>query len=457
MEFPYGKAPFYILLIAIVTGVISFATSLRHKVEKPDLVFALFSKEHYEAYREVIPEFEAKHNIKVQFQLVERRALWGRLQAALLAGTAVPDLVEVEEYTMGFFTKGPLEDVGFWDMTEKIKEEGLDKRMVETRFAMYSSRGRIFALPHDVHPVVLVYRRDIIEELGINVDELTTWDKFVEVGRKITQDFDGDGIPDRYMLDTHRDDGTNTLPVLIRQRGTDMFDAAGSCVFDNEIVVDTVIWLIHQIRGENRIGFPCDWGQPLSQAMVSGFVLFYFAPDWRTRVFQLDVPTLSGKLAMMPLPAWEEGGRRTSTWGGTGLGITKYCKDKELAWELAKFLYFRKEDLGKRFKQMNIIPALREAWEMPELDEPSEFYSGQAIGRIFADLAPSTPANYVSPYWETGHTKLIEAFVNSVNYYKKHGDEGLEDFVRGELNRTASYVRKLMSRNRFLNPKSSDN
>jgi len=329
--------------------------------------------------------------------------------------------------------------------------------MVESRFAMYSSRGRIFGLPHDVHPVVLVYRRDIVEELGINVDELTTWDKFVEVGRDISKDFDGDGVLDRYMLDTHRDDGTNVMPVLMRQRGTDMFDAKGDCVFDNEIVVDTFIWLIHQIRGENRIGFPCDWGQSLSQAMIDGFVLFYIAPDWRTKTFQLDVPNLKGKLALMPLPAWEPGGRRTSTWGGTGIGITKYSSRKELAWKLAKFLYLRKEDMGKRFKAMNIIPALKDAWDMPELDEPSEFYSGQPLGRIFADLAPSTPPNYVTPYWEMALTKLQEAFSNSVNYYTKHGDDGLEDYVRSELKRTAGYIRNVMARNLFLNPQNRKN
>jgi len=111
------------------------------------------------------------------------------------------------------------------------------------------------------------------------------------------------------MLDTHRDDGANTLPLLMRQRGVDLFNANGDCAFDNEIVLDTIIWLIHQIRGEGRIGLACEWGQSFSQAMVSGTVLFYFAPDWRTKVFQLDVPSMKGKLAIMPLPAWQEGGR----------------------------------------------------------------------------------------------------------------------------------------------------
>ena len=34
-------------------------------------------------------------------------------------------------------------------------------------------------------------------------------------------------------------------------------------------------------------------------------------------------PAWAGKLALMPLPAWREGGLRTSTWGGTGLAFTK--------------------------------------------------------------------------------------------------------------------------------------
>ena len=39
-------------------------------------------------------------------------------------------------------------------------------------------------------------------------------------------------------------------------------------------------------------------------AMSDGLVLFYFTPDWRTRQVEMDVPSLSGKLALMPLPAW---------------------------------------------------------------------------------------------------------------------------------------------------------
>ena len=167
MQFPYGKAPFWILVLAIVTGTAMMLTRGLTSRGRPDLVFIVFAPVHYAAYQKLIPEFEETHNVKIQLQQISQRPLQTRLQSALLAGTKVPDMVEILNPFMGAFMKGPIEDVGFVDLTDRIKAEKLDERMVESRFSIWSSRGRIFALPHDVHPVALAYRRDIIEELGI--------------------------------------------------------------------------------------------------------------------------------------------------------------------------------------------------------------------------------------------------------------------------------------------------
>ena len=96
-----------------------------------------------------------------------------------------------------------------------------------------------------------------------------------------------------------------------------------------------------QIQGPTRIAFPAGWGQNLAKAMIDGLVLFYFCPDWRTMQFEMDVPSLKGKLGLMPLPAWEPGGLRTSTWGGDGAGVPEAAASNfDLAWKLAMYLYF---------------------------------------------------------------------------------------------------------------------
>lgn len=450
MEFPYGKAPFWILVLAIITGSAMMLTRTITSAGRPDLVFVVFAPAHYAAYQKLIPQFEKAHNVKVQLQQVHQRSLQTRLQSALLADTEVPDMVEIMNPFMGAFMKGPLKDVGFVDLTDRIKAEHLDDRMVESRFSIWSSRGRIFALPHDVHPTALAYRRDIVESLGIDVNKIETWEDFVKVAHeKIVKDLNGDGIPDRYALDLSVA-GTSFFPILLLQRGGRYFNEQGDLTMDTDITIDTMIWYIHQSRGKSRISFPAGEGQPFYKALSDGVILFNFTPDWRSKVFEREAKDLSGKMALMPLPAWEKGGRRTSTWGGTGLAITEKSKNKELAWELAKFLYLNKQDFSERFAMLNIIPPLKEAWDLPAFQSPNDYYSGQRVGQIYAELALETPPDYVGAYYEMVDGKTREVLVDGGIYYEKYGDKGLRDYVAQKLKQKADYVRRVMNRNVFL-------
>ncbi len=451
MEFPLGKAPLWILIATVVAGVAVLGGRLTARVDAPDLVLATFSRTHVEFYEKAVPAFEREHGVKVQIQLVDMRALTSRLQAAMIAGTEVPDLVEIEKGAMGYFTKGPLDDIGFVDLTDRLREEGLFDLMVESRFSLWTTRGRTFALPHDVHPVMLAYRRDIVEKLGIDVNAIRTWDDFTEMGRRITADVDGDGVVDRYALDLPTA-GTEVLETLILQRGGAIFDAAGEVAFDSPVVADTICWYVRQTTGASRISFPAGWGQTMSQILLDGLVVFYVAPDWRTKQYEVDAPGVSGKMALMPLPAWEEGGRRVSTWGGTGLAITKGSKHPELAWEFAKHIYLDPTDVGARFLATNIISPLKAAWASPAYDAPNAFYSNQPIGRLFADLAPATPASYGAPYALLATSKLGEVFIDASIYYAKNQDVGLREFVTTALATKADEVRRVAGRNAFLFP-----
>ncbi len=148
----------------------------------------------------------------------------------------------------------------------------------------------------------------------------------------------------------------------------------------------------------------------------------------------------------MPLPAWTPGGRRTSVWGGTGLIMAKQTKHPDLAWELAKFLYFRREGLGERFRSTNILPALKDAWTLPEIGQPNPYWSNVPIGKAYAALAPETPPLYSSPIDQIGRVRLDQAYNRSATYYEKHGEAGLMEVIRAELAQSAAEVRALSER-----------
>ncbi|MGN6724347.1 MAG: ABC transporter substrate-binding protein [Tepidisphaeraceae bacterium] len=451
MDGSLGKAAWAMFAIACVSGITLLFSKSTEATTKPDLIYATFAAEHVAAYRPAIKRFEELNHCKIQLQLVDANALQDRLQSSLQVGAAAPDMVELLFGTLGLFTNGSLQDVKLVDVTDRVEQQQLKASVVANRFARWSSRGRIFALPHDVHPVMLVYRRDLCDQLGIDVSQLKTWADFTRVGKTLKdKHLPGDQVNRHYMIDLQYDGG-DALMLLLIQRGGGMFDANGNVIFDSPIAVDTVCWYIEQTQGDNPVGYGCGSGQALSRAMLDGLALFYFCPDWRTRQIQNDVPDLAGKLALMPLPAWEPGGIRTSTWGGTGLAITKQCRRVDLAWKLAMYLYYDAAQVGPRFAQTNILPPLKAAWSYPEFDAKNPFFSGIELGHAYAELAPQVPKDYSTAYITQATSKLSDAYSNAMLYYTVHGEAGLREYTAGELKRCADQVRLLIARNHFLN------
>ncbi len=447
--FPYGKAAFSFVILALVSGL--FVTLHRVEPRKTTLTMWTFADTHYESYRKALPAFEAAHpGVTVKVEHVNIQAVTSRLQAAFHANLNVPDVVEVEIGSAGSFFRGPLEHVGFLDLTDRIKKSGLWERMVQSRFATYTMQGHIFGLPHDVHPVVLACRRDLLEKAGIDINSIETWDDFIKAARKVT-------IPGKqYMLELS-DSGTDNLEVMLFQRGGGYFDPEGRCIFDNEIGLQTMLFYVPLVAGKDKIGSTLGSNQILTQAVEQGYMLCLFAPDWRTKSMERDIPRMSGNMALMPLPAVSKGGIRTSTWGGTMLGIAKKTTHPDLAWELAQYLYLNTADLANRFKDTNIIPPLKEAWNEPAFKEPRPYWSNQPLGAVYAKLAPQVPPQYSSPYVVTAKAKFGEALVSCVQYYNANGANGFEDYARKRIKQSADEVRRLVARNPYHKPQGSEN
>lgn len=439
-SFPFGTAALCMLILSLATGLWIACTPTPPK--QADLTFWTFTKIHYDPYTETIPHFEAAHHCKVDLQLVSNQAVTSRLQAALLSDVDVPDLVEIPIDNAPAFFRGPLEHVGFVDLTERIHKSGLWNRMVQARFAPYTSRGHIFGLPHDVHPVQIAYRSDIFEKEGVHANEIQTWDDFIRIGRQLT-------IPNhRYMIELF-DFRAAHLEMCLFQRGGGYFDPQGNCIFDNETAVQTMLWFVPLVAGPHKIGASIGTGQILTQAVDDGYFLCLIAPDWRSKDIEKNIPLMAGKMKLMPLPALTRGGKHTSTWGGTMLGITKHCKNPELAWKLALHLYLNKTELGKRYEGTNILPALREAWSEPSFSKPRPYWSNQPIGSMYAKLAPQVPFQYTSPFIANAKSKLGEALVACVQYYNAHGEDGFEPFARVTLKAKADQIRALAARNPY--------
>jgi len=515
---PFGPAPTLVILLTIITGALLWGPVALDKVglsmswlprtiappgrSVADVEMMTFAATHFDAYRGVLRENdryvpasdlkgredEARHRRAgrtiVDLTLVNMNAVSRKLQAAFRAGIDVADIVEVENTVAGTFFRGPPGDIPFHDIGKLLRQttdeagRSLYDRMVGSRFALYSHEGVLYGLPHDLHPVMIAYRRDIFEAERDRVIKATgidplkgqlTWPEFVAIGRALTEP------GKRYMLQVSERSEVS-FEVLLYQRGGDFFNADGEVTFDSPIGIELLQWMIPLTvdqRGEagGRIFDNAGGGGPAFYRNVGeGFILAFFCPDWRSGVVEFNAPDLAGRLALMPLPIWPDDPRqrRTSTQGGTMLGLTRRpdatrsTDDAERAataerehrrleqtWQTAQMLYFNVDLLAKQFRETNIIPPFKDAWRHPVFQERRDYWSGQRIGRLYTELAEELPTRNGSPFLELAKAKVGAAIASSAAYYREHGDRGFDAFAEQRLKAAADEVRLQMKRNPF--------
>ncbi len=412
-SFPLGKGPMVMLVLFIITSVFIFLST---EEKDESIEFWIFANTHYEEYQARVPIFEALHpgvNIKL---INYGGSMHDKLLTALLSDFGAPDIVEVEITSIGRFLKGAIDEIGFVDLKPRLESEGWMEKLVVSRFTPWSYGGKIYGLPHDLHPVVLLYRDDLFKAAGVDMTEVETWDDFIIAGKQATRDLDGDGENDQYAIVLDRRTESDYFNLLL-QRGAGFFDVEGNVVIDSDIAIDTLTFFT-SLFNEHKIATPVygTWhGDPSNfAAMQDGRILSILAPDWYVGILKSQVPQMAGKWKAVAMPAWERGGRRTTTRGGTMIGITKQCQNPDLAWEFLKFAYFDKAGLINRYETTRIIPPLKAAWDDPIYSEPDAYLGGQSLGRLFIDLAPDLPPRYQNPYWSEAADLLNDAIFNAV-------------------------------------------
>src|SRR5262249_31292638 len=150
------------------------------------------------------------------------------------------------------------------------------------------------------------YNRDQFEKLGIDPEKLETWDQFVEAGKRITQ---RGGTAPRYML-CLTDNQSWGFDTFFLQRGGDYFNAHGNeLLFDDEKTffektVDTLKYYTRLNAGPDRIAANNPDDLQLYTGLADGYYLAILCPDWRSGMLEKNMPSSSGKMALMKLPAF---------------------------------------------------------------------------------------------------------------------------------------------------------
>jgi arabinosaccharide transport system substrate-binding protein len=442
-----------IALLAIISALLAVASRPEPTEARSMWTFA---RMHYELYQPAVERWNAKQPTeatRVDLSLLGVLAVEQRMMSAFHAGLPSADLIEAERRIAARAFSGPLDAVGFLDLTDRIERDGLRAKINPSSFTPWSKNGRVFGLPHDVHPMMLAYRADIVEAAGIDVSTIQTWADFERVLSPLLLNADGSRRSDRNLLNLWETQ-IDMIEALTLQAGGGAIDAAGLPMLEHEANARVIAQLALWTRGANPIAAEVSYFDGTGHKLMrDGFVIATFAPDWMCNFWRKEVPQLAGKLKLMPMPAWDAGGARTSVWGGTMLGIPRTAKDPDALWEFAKHLYLSRELAQELYVRGDIITPVRELWDDPVFDAPDPFFGGQRKGRMYIELAPQVPERYSSPFGALALARLQSATSEvcaAAGRMDATSIEPLLPIAREALKRAQADTMRHVQRNRFF-------
>ncbi len=355
----------------------------------------LFMQNQAERWNEVNPD----RPINLTYEQIDYTQMHDNLLAATLVGVGAPDLADVEIKKFATFTKGDLHFIPLDDAIDPYRED-----IIESRLAPYSANGHNYGIDYHLGSFVMYYNTAILEEAGVDVDSIHTWDDYIEAGKQVTQDTDGDGTPDVYMTTIETTDIFSTYPLMLMMGGG-TYNAEGDVILDSPENIEA-LQFIQDLVYVHGIARPTSGGNHHApdhyMDLVEGRVASLWMPQWYMTRFPDNMGSeLAAVEVVRPMPIFEEGGYTTTMGGGTGTVITDQIDPSKV--ELAKeFLAFAKltyEANVALWTDLGFDPMRVDVYEDPALLIAMDDFSGEVpFTYIQAGLGNVAP-EYTGPFY----------------------------------------------------------
>lgn len=336
------------------------------------------------------------------------------MTTALATGSGLPDVMAVEISFIGRFTdSGGLEDLA------KAPYNGMQYRNQFHRFTYpqaISPTGKLAAIPADVGPGTLFYRKDIMDKAGVKEADLTkSWESFIEAGKKVK------AATGAYLLA----DASDIMGIYIRSNLKDgegiYFDAKKNPLLTTPRF-KKAFELAQAARKAGIDGKIAAWSNEWSEGFKRGQLAAQMSGAWLAAHYESWLaPDTKGlwRAAQLPNGAF-------ASWGGSFYSIPTKSEHKAEAWEFIKFMSMNKEQQIAAFKKVAAYPAMISAQDKDFINEPVPFLGGQQARKLWQVAAGKIPAIPVGKYDPVAQD-VVSAALNEVLEKDKDITQALND------------------------------
>lgn len=332
------------------------------------------------ALERLAADFEKQHEgTTVKVVDVGYDNAYDKMSVGFQAGTGLPDVVTIEtDAAPGYITQFPK---GMLDLNPILGDD--EKDFDPFKWAAGSDAdGSLRIAPWDSGTVAMFYRTDIVEEAGVDLEAVQTWDDLIAAGKVIKEK------TGHTLMSTDIAAGGG-FQARLQQLGQGLFNEKGEITLNSPEAV-RVLTMLKDMNEAGLIKNVTGWDGRVTSAKDGDSAI---TPEavWWIGTLQGDAPEHSGKYGVLPLPVFDEGGARTSNNGGSGLAVPAQAKNPQLAAAFVDFVLADADSQASMMKNEGLFPSYLPALEDEQFSEPVEYFGGQPVYEVFAELTAEIP------------------------------------------------------------------
>ena len=339
------------------------------------------------AVKAALPEWNKLHpDIAIKLVSLQIEDHHNSMTTALAAGAHLPDVMAIDFGYIGTFA----ESAGLEDLLQAPYNAG----QYRSQMAAYSfpqasnSRGNLAAMPADIGPGTLFYRKDLMDKAGVSEADLTkSWESYIESGKKLK------AATGTYLLARAGDLKDIYIRANLKDGEGIYFGDKGKVLVDSPRFVKAFeLAKAARVAGidSKTVAWTSEWSEgfkrnkvasQMTGSWLSGHLAKWLAPDSKGQWRSANLP--AGALA---------------SYGGSFYAIPKKAANKAAAWEFIKYLSTNKEVQLNSLREMNGFPVLLAAHADPVMEQPLDYFGGQKARLQWRATVANIPAIRVDKY-----------------------------------------------------------
>lgn len=361
-------------------------------------------------------------DLTVNVQQIPFDQLHDSLASQLVAGTGAPDVVGVEVGQTSRFFVPPFE-TEFMDLD-------LSGELPDTlaRQELYrDTNGRQTGVEvADAHPGFLYYRQDIFDEAGVDIEDIETWDDYLDAGEQIMEET-GAALT---AVGFEAESSDWELLSLAVQNGNPIYDSNGDFVLNDSATLEVIERLVEGYdRGIIVDEFSDD--DSLIQRYLGSIepqVASMIAPNWYFNG-RIGTGVEESNWRMAPAPTFENTDNETFTWGGTSVAVVESQTDyPELAEAFVIYSLSTRNQIRK-FEITGFLPVTQPALDSDTFLSHTEpdIFGDQPIGEMNAEAIGNLPPLSLGETFPDVSEEIVQTFGNVLDDPQGFLDD-LEEF-----------------------------